>query len=389
MKKSLKMFFLAFLSFALFTACDKEDDDPIVEATWQIEIVDNTGSPLSYNKLATDLSGGNHIAYVDEGTDDVVKLKYAYKALNGTWQTEFIENVEECQNWIDMALDTIANKIYVVYVIDNKPVGTGIDSWLMLAEKSIGGTSWTKTPIQSELNNSRYPRITIDKNSGIHVSYSRGGVGDQYYAYRPLNGTFSISLITEDGDANSSIAVDNNLNVHIAYYQSDALRYATKSATATEWTITDIKTDIDYGSSTTASLSLFLNAENKPNVLFFNDLGDDTQCVGLANFSTSWNTSIFSAIEKANVNSLNVFHKSNFDYITYQENIGLSGQHFDLRLVYNSSGTWKTEIVDGNSDNRAGSFNSVSVENNGRVNIAYSATNEGVLKFATSNKLND
>ncbi len=290
MKKSLKMFFLAFLSFALFTACDKEDDDPIVEATWQIEIVDNTGSPLSYNKLATDLSGGNHIAYVDEGTDDVVKLKYAYKALNGTWQTEFIENVEECQNWIDMALDTIANKIYVVYVIDNKPVGTGIDSWLMLAEKSIGGTSWTKTPIQSELNNSRYPRITIDKNSGIHVSYSRGGVGDQYYAYRPLNGTFSISLITEDGDANSSIAVDNNLNVHIAYYQSDALRYATKSATATEWTITDIKTDIDYGSSTTASLSLFLNAENKPNVLFFNDLGDDTQCVGLANFSTSWNS---------------------------------------------------------------------------------------------------
>jgi len=389
MKKSLKMFFLAFLSFALFTACDKEDDDPIVEATWQIEIVDNTGSPLSYNKLATDLSGGNHIAYVDEGTDDVVKLKYAYKALNGTWQTEFIENVEECQNWIDMALDTIANKIYVVYVIDNKPVGTGIDSWLMLAEKSIGGTSWTKTPIQSELNNSRYPRITIDKNSGIHVSYSRGGVGDQYYAYRPLNGTFSISLITEDGDANSSIAVDNNLNVHIAYYQSDALRYATKSATATEWTITDIKTDIDYGSSTTASLSLFLNAENKPNVLFFNDLGDDTQCVGLANFSTSWNTSIFSAIEKANVNSLNVFHKSNFDYITYQENIGLSGQHFDLRLVYNSSGTWKTEIVDGNSDNRAGSFNSVSVENNGRVNIAYNATTEGVLKFATSNKLND
>lgn len=389
MKKSLKMFFLAFLSFALFTACDKEDDDPIVEATWQIEIVDNTGSPLSYNKLATDLSGGNHIAYVDEGTDDVVKLKYAYKALNGTWQTEFIENVEECQNWIDMALDTIANKIYVVYVIDNKPVGTGIDSWLMLAEKSIGGTSWTKTPIQSELNNSRYPRITIDKNSGIHVSYSRGGVGDQYYAYRPLNGTFSISLITEDGDANSSIAVDNNLNVHIAYYQSDALRYATKSATATEWTITDIKTDIDYGSSTTASLSLFLNAENKPNVLFFNDLGDDTQCVGLANFSTSWNTSIFSAIEKANVNSLNVFHKSNFDYITYQENIGLSGQHFDLRLVYNNSGTWKTEIVDGNSDNRAGSFNSVSVENNGRVNIAYNATTEGVLKFATSNKLND
>jgi len=82
-------------------------------------------------------------------------------------------------------------------------------------------------------------------------------------------------------------------------------------------------------------------------------------------------------------------HKSNFDYITYQENIGLSGQHFDLRLVYNSSGTWKTEIVDGNSDNRAGSFNSVSVENNGRVNIAYNATTEGVLKFATSNKLND
>jgi len=384
MTNKLRFLVIALYCALFFTSCKKDDPTPSESEKWSIETIDNTGSPTSMNKIVTDLSSGNHVAYVDENSISTNKIKYAYKALNGVWQTEFVDNDGNCSNWVDITIDTIANKIFIVYVKTGQPT---VGEYLMLAEKNIGSTVWTKTAIQNQLNNSSKPRITIDKNQGLHVCYARGGYGYQYYAYRPLNGAFTVSLITQEGDANSAIAVDNGLNIHIAYYKSNSVRYATKTINATDWTISDIKTNIDYGSSTTTSIQISLNPQSEPNVLFINNSGGKGDCIGLATKISSWTSTIFSNIEKANVFSVSMFFVNNRQYITYKDDIGLSGQHFDLRITYNISGTWKTQFVDGNSDNRCGGYNSVYVEKSGKINISYTADTEKVLKYAYKQKI--
>ncbi len=380
----LRFLVIALYCALFFTSCKKDNPVPSVSENWSIETIDNTGSPTSMNKIVTDLNSGNHVAYVDENSTNKNKIKYAYKALNGIWQAEFIDNDGNCLNWVDMTIDTIANKIFVVYVKTGQPI---VGEYLILAEKNIGSTTWTKTAIQNQLNNSSKPRITIDKNQGLHVCYARGGYGYQYYAYRPLNGTVTVSLITQDGDANSSIVVDNDLNIHIVYYKSNTLRYATKTIKATDWTISDIKTNIDYGSSTTSSIQIYLDSQFVPIVFFINNSSGKGDCIGFATKASSWNPTNFSIIEKANIFSLSMFFINNNQYITYKDDIGLAGQHFDLRIAYNISGTWKTQFVDGNSESRCGGYNSVYVEKSGKVNISYTGDTENILKYAYKQKI--
>lgn len=382
MSQKFKTCLFALLLGVLVYSCEKEESDAKDEQ-WTIETIDASGSPTSMNKNAADLNGGIHVAYVDENSTSKNKIKYAYKALNGTWQTEFVDDEGNCHNWVDMAVDTVANKVMVVYVKTGQPI---VGEILVMAEKSIGTTGWTKTTVQGDMNNSRYPRIAIDKNRGVHICYARGGVGDQYYAYRPLNGSFTVSLLTEDGDANSAITTDDKSNIYIAYYDNDNLNYATKTLSASAWTISSIKTDIDYGASTTSAIQMAFNPSSVLEVLFVNN-ADATNNISLGSLSGNWSFANFAPIEKAQINSLSMFVRNNGQYVTFRDNVGLSGQHFDLRIAYQLNGTWKTQFVDGNSDNRCGNYNSVYVEKNGKVSITYTADTQKVLKYAYKNTI--
>jgi len=385
-----KLFILCVSLFiGTFISCEKSETEP-VETKWTIETIDNTGSPTAMNRLAVDKAQGVHVAYIDENSTDKNKIKYAYKKVGSTWATEFVDNDANCDAWVDIAVDTIVNKIYVVYVKNSQPMtGGSSDENLILAEKTIGTSVWTKTIVQNTLNNSRYPRIAIDKNSGVHISYSRGGHGDLYYAYRANNGTFNYELVA-DGDCNSAILIDNSLNVHIVYYKSDAVKHATKIIGGTQWILTDIKTNLNYGSSATSSIALSLDKLNNIFAAFINNESQTNNCVGMATIPAggSWSSNILSHVEKSTVFSLNMcISNTNAKYISYKDNVGLSGQHFDLRVTYQISGTWKTQMVDGNSDKRCGGYSAIGVDNKQGVHVSYTADTDKVLKYAYKSKI--
>lgn len=381
MKKLI--FICLFFVFIAFSACES-DEPQTVAVNWTLETVDNTISDIGMNRIAIDKDSGLHIAYVvPSGT--VAKIKYAYKAYHGTWVTEVVDGDNNCDKWVDIAVDS-SNKVYLVYV---KNTSTGISEMLTLAEKTFGSATWATSVVQTEQNNSSNPRITIDKNYGIHISYSRGGSGTQQYAYRPQGGIFSYELLSDDGFANSDIVIDNQQIIHVVWYHGKKLKYASKAINATQWNVSDIQSNIEYGSSTTSAISLAFDKQNNLYSTYSRDY-NSTDMVGLASKTAAANWSVTSVSQlKVGLFSFDLsIDNQNYKYVTYRDNVGADGNHFDLEIAYaKSNGVWLTQEIDGNSDSRCGYYTSVANGRDNSVNISYSANDDKILKFAYKKKI--
>ena len=378
--KTIKITTLVLALVSTLLSCKKETVEPIInEELWSIETIDETGKPTSMNKLAVDLDGGKHVAYVDVVSSSNANIKYAYKAKDGSWKTEFIDSEGNCEDWVTMAIDTVSQKIHVAYIKTGQPVGSGTDEHLIMAEKAIGSSTWTKIIVQGELNNSSYPAITVDKNQGIHISYMRGGSYQLYHAYRPLNGNFTITKVDEGGWGTSSIDVDESLNIHIVYYNNNTIKCAHKNISGDDWTISTIREDVS-SSSHVAALPMAMN-NNVPTFLLTKHYNQ--RVLEIAEYQSSWNFKVFNELKPWGKFSLDLFCRNGNKYISYKEMAGTDGQGYNVRVVYSINGSaWKTEFVDGSSDNRCGEYNSLFVEKDSTINISYTADTKKILKFA-------
>ena len=133
-----------------------------------------------------------------------------------------------------------------------------------------------------------YPDMVVDALGTIHVSYWNEYEDRLIYMYRPAG---TQNWTREYVDANhpngyrSAIALDNNNNPHIAYFQNSntyaQVRYATRS-TPGNWSIENIPGDPvygwgEYGPSGTvntslrlkASIDLLMDENQQPQIVFF------------------------------------------------------------------------------------------------------------------------
>lgn len=385
MNIKIKHYLSLLIISAIIVSCAKDEATPKVEG-WTIETIDNSGSPTSINNILADQNSDIHVAYIDKNSTDKNKIKYAFRTSKSGWKNEFVDGDGDCEDFVSMAIDTITQKVYIAYVKTHQLMtSNSYDEHLILAEKSFGASIWTKTIVQGTLNNSGMPKLFVDKNQGVHIAYMRGGYGQTYHAYRPLNGIFNISLVSEEGGGTSSIVVDNNLKIHILFFASKNIKYATKTIGESEWQESTLINDITT-SGETISMPMVLNENNLPEALIITNTTDDILKLGVC--QQNWNISAFSTIVSFNEYSIDMFIQKSNRYITYKETTGLSGQHFDLRVAYSlNNNFWKTQIVDGDSDNRCGGYNSIYIENDGRVHISYTADTEKVLKYACKTKI--
>ena len=196
----------------------------LVPKGWEIQIVDSVADCVvgDYNKIAVDKNKGVHIIYSVETQEDKVSLKYAYKPDGGNWTIETITTPDGIYlDQMDMAVSS--NKIYVIYQ-DNQT-----NSKLHIASKPIGSGSWSDE-IFDDNNVARYPRLFIDKNDVVFVSYTHANYG-QYFGI--VGGTNQ--EITDESDDPNDIVVDKDGVVHIFYTHHYTL-YHIYSSDYTHWT---------------------------------------------------------------------------------------------------------------------------------------------------------
>ena len=263
-----------------------------------------------------------------------------------------------------------------------------------------------------------YSSMVMDSNGKMHISYLDDTNGKLKYA-TDKSGTWVDTTIGDMMTSSTSIAVDSNNNVHIAYALNLYLQYATdKSGT---WVSSQI--DAQFGSGNDPSIAI--DSNDKVHIAHFNAINQ-----GYLRYSTdesgSWvHSNIFSSITNdctflpsigidSNDNihiscvflSVTVFElyyltdksgswvSTHVDYIGAKVESSLSidsndkvhisyydSTNDDLKYATDKSGSWQTSTIDSTGD--SGQYSSLTIDSSDNVHISYLQNPNGDLKYAT------
>lgn len=212
--------------------------------TWENEIVDSTSKVGSFSSLAVDNNNTLHISYYDSlnGT-----INYATNKDN-TWTIEAVETPTQITITTSIVVDS-NNNPYILYKDD-------LDKSFKLATKTDG--LWIIETLQNIDYYSIYVSITsmaVDSLSNIHISYMEGMyTNDQKLMYMSnKTGNWEVTEIGSTTSYASSLFIDKNDNIHLAYYSSSRdssnlivnnITYTTDSSGV--WTKETIDTEYNY-----------------------------------------------------------------------------------------------------------------------------------------------
>lgn len=364
MKQTALLFsFLFFVAF-LFSACEDNNDDntPDDQPTaprWQVELVDSiAGSDVGeFNMLALDADSGIHIAYI---VDDS-QLKYAYKPYNGTnWTLKIVaENLDS--EMIDIATDS-QNRIYIAY--ENS------DGKLMIAEKNLTDANFTHLlVIDNHLP--RYPALFCDQNNNLHIAYQKANYGMRY-AVHTFGQNFIIETVGNDNDilgSRPAVVTKTDGSVHILWHDNDDIKYAEKTATATEFTVQTIATGKYSASYEDVGLKkdryeklhgYFLNGQQDNNLIYiYKDAQWTTQGIG-------------------NSRAERIDHAIATDTLAHPHIVFSSTA---LEIAGKNS-SWSFESIAGNDDYRCGDNTDIEITDQNAAHVSFYVSTTDVLKYA-------
>jgi hypothetical protein len=251
-----------------------------VNGTWTSEEVEAVGSwSMVDPAVAIDAQGGTHVSYLDARQASAPTLRYAYKALGGSWSYQSLGadgafsgiaidpagvvhivhataqgDLEQIYrsgtaSWsreiIDAGHHAAWPKIVtdpqgglqIVYLGDG-PSGT----WLKFAGRPQGATSWTLLDAVAT-NSSTLGTFGIDPQGGMHVLYTTTSLRE---AYRPAGGTFTTKSASHPMDPTQvgamDLAIDSSGKQHLVDIEPMALVYSERPAGGT-WLVSTISND--------------------------------------------------------------------------------------------------------------------------------------------------
>jgi hypothetical protein len=194
-----------------------DGDDEIYYATkvgtvWNIDTITNNTIGSKCPSIALTPDSIPHIVYYDfEGS---LSLRHADKE-GGTWSTEVIPGTS-IATYSSIAVDNNGG-VHVAVVC-----GTYGGNREIIYANDTSGT-WLATGVTSDALDDDFPSIAIDDNGFAHVSFEKddGADWELWYAENSA-GSFAAQQLTSNIGTNdggySSIAIDTNGDVHIAYH---------------------------------------------------------------------------------------------------------------------------------------------------------------------------
>ena len=330
-----------------------------------------SGIGASYTSIAVDSLGFKHISY---HVDSVKDLFYATDK-TGAWTVTLIDS--DSNGYTSIAIDSNDN-IHISYY---KNANGGELTYTTCSSSCSSVFSWTSTVVdngQSFLDQ----QITIDANNALHISYYDGSNYDLKYAKCSSScsstSSWTTLLIDSDGQVGSgnSLAVDSNNNPHISYYDfiNQNLKYATCSSSCeliSSWTNTTLDTTGNSGSDTSIAIDSNDNihiAYTGQFVINVNSLKYATDESGSWLYSTieTGTPSMSSGIE----NSIAIDSNDNIHISYYNSANGLN-------YATDYTGTWVISTLDTPrfSSTR---YTDIAIDSGDNIHISYSAT--GVLE---------
>jgi hypothetical protein len=313
---------------------------------------------------------------------------------SGTWQTTVVDSAGQVGEYCSIAVDG-NNHAHISYFefIRNDSLGGAAIPYGNLKYATNESGQWVSTVIDTA--SGLLTRICVDKLNYVHIVHTELGISDLVnqllnIKYATNKSGIWLSAAIAPGvvkGADGSIAVDNNLKIHIAIRNEEGvgispdggmggLRYITDLTG--NWSWVDVDTNFNAGND----VDIAVDTANSPHISYL----DKTEGLKYAtNQSGTWMFSVLDTNHNVGWNTSIITDKNNHIHISYSDPSSLldpPGNSY-LKYISNSSGIWNILIVDSAN---AGMFTCIALDTNDLPHIAYTAINtsdgSGVLKHA-------
>ena len=212
-----------------------------LNSNWSSSIIDNSGDVGQYSSIASDSSNNIHISYYDSAGLFTGNLKYASCMSTNdctdpsNWNTVPIDSTEDAGQYSSITCDSGDNIHISYYDVDN---GNLKYAFCLSSSDCTQTSNWNTVTIDSAVDVGDYSSIAADSQNDLHISYH--DFNNDNLKYASCNSTADCTLsssweiIIVDATTGvgefSSVAADENDNIHISYYDSynEDLKYAVK-----------------------------------------------------------------------------------------------------------------------------------------------------------------
>jgi hypothetical protein len=346
-------------------------------------VIDSIGDIGEFSSIAIDSYGFKHISYFDATNIDI---KYATDK-TGSWVTISIDTSGNVGSSTSIAIDS-NDAVHISYY---DATNTG----LKYATCSSGCTTtsnWNIVSVDTTGNVGWWTSIAINSNNAVHISYYDSTNDDLKYATcaSSCSSTSSWSKVTIDSNGDvgkySSVAIDSNDAVHISYRDStnNDLKYAMCSSScssASSWTNSTIDSVGNVGSRT----SIAIDSNDAVHIAYHDITNGDLKYA--TDQSGSWDNTTVDSVGTVGQYTSIAIDSSDVVHISYYD-----ATNKDLKYATNM----QSSIVSGvggvikfiDRDAQVGRYSSIAVDSSGDVHISYYGATNGDLKYATLEGVN-
>jgi hypothetical protein len=343
--------------------------------------------------IAVDPNDIPHVSYYDKSNND---LNYA------EWIGPSPNNWAILDPPLDSAGDVGKYSSIAVDEYFNVHISYSDETNVKLNYAIYDGNWYPGNIVDNDLNTGRYTSIALDPESIPYISYYDYDISHKRLKLAewvgPGYGDWSVSVIDADGDVgmHSSLAIDSDSGIHIAYYDNTNSRLKYHGSTSSITTAVQREALLSYPwwgenrwGSNPSGLSWGYGTAGKPDmagndeylqVVFpeFSELNGNLKYAKWNVGLSDWDKIILA--DKGVIGSYTsmAMDSSNVPHISYYDES--NGWLWYAKWVGPSLANWEFEVVDKAGD--VGRYTSITVDKDDHPHISYTLSYEQTMKYA-------
>lgn len=324
-----------------------------IGTSWTLEIA---AEDVGLGSALATFNGKLYAAFISDDN----KMYCAVKS-NATWSLEEVDVSSAYAKELDIAVSD--GKLFISYIDTTERV-------LKVAARSSGGL-WDAMIVDNTIlvNTNSWPSATGDSAGQMHVTYY--DFLNQDLCYATYNGSaWSLSKLDESGGVCSAMVSDDNNKQHIFYIDlvlaKTPLSYITNSGA--KWVATVVDEQGDVGEQS----SIAVDADGFVHIAYYDDTNGS---LNYANNVEGWSAVVVdnSSAKVGMYPSLGL-DSEGLVHISYYDDVNK-----DLRYATNAGGSWSTDSRDTGGD--VGLHSSLTVDANDAIHIVYLSSTSNNLKY--------
>lgn len=248
---------------------------------------------------------------------------------------------------------------------------------IFVFSQNVKAADWVSTVIDENGDVGGTTSLAIDSNNKVHIAYYDFTNEDLKYVTN-ASGAWQTEIVQSAGNVGEypSLALNSNNDIYISYFDetNTKIKLANKNANSSSWTITAIDpAELQGGES-----SLAIDSNDKIHIAYKNYTSSINILKYANNASGSFSTFLIDNSNNVSGRISLALNSNNQPSISYYKNSDLW-----LASSYSFNSSWSITAIDNNDDN-VGDESFLRFDSNDKAHIIYYDWSNTALKYATN-----